>query len=112
MYVSWIHEVDFCRAVSLLLEREELEGAVNLASPEPLPNAEFMAALRSAMGRKFGLPLPAPLVRFGAWARGTETELVLKSRRVVPGRLLEAGFEFRYPSWEEAVQDLLRSSNF
>ena len=104
-YVSWIHEADFVAAVLFLLEGD-LEGPVNLASPNPLPNRDFMRALREAWGIAFGLPAPRPLVDVGAWAMGTETELVLKSRRVVPRRLEEAGFRFAYPAWPKAAREL------
>jgi uncharacterized protein (TIGR01777 family) len=107
-YVSWIHEDDFVRAVSWLIEHDEVDGPVNLAAPNPLPNADFMRALRQAWGISFGLPAPAWLLEVGAWFLGTETELVLKSRRVVPGRLLRAGFTFRFPDWPEASRDLCR----
>lgn len=105
-FVSWIHEADFVRAVSFLLETESLDGAVNLAAPGPLPNAEFMAALREALDKRRGMPTPSWMIRLGCWLRQTEPELVLKSRRVVPGRLLEAGFAFRYPAWPEAARSL------
>ncbi len=104
-YVSWIHEHDFVRAVKWLIEHE-MEGPVNLSSPEPLPNAEFMATLRRAWGTKIGLPAAKWMLELGAIFLKTETELILKSRRVVPGRLLEAGFEFNYPHWKEASADL------
>ncbi len=104
-YVSWIHEHDFVRAVKWLIEHE-MEGPVNLSSPEPLPNAEFMATLRRAWGTKIGLPATKWMLELGAIFLKTETELILKSRRVVPGRLLEAGFEFNYPHWKEASADL------
>lgn len=106
-YVSWIHETDFIRAVEFLIEHEDLAGCVNLSSPNPLPNAEFMRVLREACNVSFGPRLPDPLLRFGATLMGTEAELVLKSRRVVPRRLLEAGFEFRFPTWPEAARELL-----
>ena len=107
-YVSWIHEDDFAGAVEFLLEREEMEGAVNVAAPHPLPNREFMEGLREAWGMPNGLPAPAALIELAAVFLRTESELVLKSRRVVPGRLLEAGFEFEYPEWAEAAEDLVR----
>jgi uncharacterized protein len=106
-YVSWIHATDFVRAIHFLLE-SDMAGAVNLASPNPLPNAEFMHALRQASGVAFGLPSTTWMLEFGAWLRQTETELVLKSRRVVPRRLLKAGFEFAFPVWGLAAQDLLK----
>lgn len=107
-YVSWMHDQDFLRAVSWLIEHEEIEGPVNLAAPNPLPNAEFMRALRQAWGASFGLPAPAWLLEVGAVFLRTETELVLKSRRVIPGRLLHGGFTFRFPDWPEAARDLCR----
>jgi uncharacterized protein (TIGR01777 family) len=106
-FVSWIHEADFARAVEFLIGREDLEGPINIASPNPLPNREFMAALRDAWGMPNGLSAPAPLLEIAAFFMRTETELVLKSRRVVPGRLLEEGFEFEFPGWPEAAEDLV-----
>lgn len=105
-YVSWIHETDFTRAIRFVVERG-MEGAVNLASPHPLPYREFMAALRGAAGVKIGLPATRWMLEIGAFVLRTESELVLKSRRVVPGRLLDAGFEFAYPRWPEAAADLV-----
>ena len=106
-FVSWIHELDFASAVEFLIGRDDIEGPVNLASPNPLPNNEFMAILRDAWGMPNGLPAPAPLIELAAIFLRTESELVLKSRRVFPGRLLDAGFEFQFPDWPEAAQDLV-----
>ncbi|HEV2325056.1 MAG TPA: TIGR01777 family oxidoreductase [Terracidiphilus sp.] len=106
-YVSWIHEADYARAVEFLMEQDEIEGPVNVTSPNPLPNREFMQALRDAWGVPNGLPAPAPLIRLGAIFLRTEPELVLKSRRVVPGRLLNAGFRFEFPAWAGAAQNLV-----
>ena len=106
-YVSWIHEVDFIRAIELLIADERFKGPVNLAAPNPLPNREFMRALREAWGIGFGLPAAEWMVEIGTWAMRTESELVLKSRRVVPGRLLEAGFEFEYAEWPVAARELV-----
>jgi uncharacterized protein (TIGR01777 family) len=105
-YVSWIHERDFVRAVDFLLRRDDLAGPVNLAAPEPLANREFMRDLREAWGVCLGLPSPAWLLEIGAFFLRTESELVLKSRRVVPGRLLAAGFRFDHPAWPEAAREL------
>jgi uncharacterized protein (TIGR01777 family) len=105
-YVSWIHHVDFVRAVRLLVERDDVSGPVNLAAPHPLPNAEFMRVLREAAGVRIGLPATRWMLEIGAVFMRTETELILKSRRVVPGRLLELGFRFEYPHWPEAARDL------
>ena len=107
-YLSWIHEADFIRAIHWLIEHEELSGAVNLSAPNPLPNAEFMRVLRKAWGISFGLPATKLMLEIGAIFMRTETELVLKSRRVVPTRLLELGFEFEFPDWETAAQNLCR----
>jgi uncharacterized protein (TIGR01777 family) len=107
-FVSWVHEADFARAVEFLIEHEELEGRVNIAAPNPLPNREFMAVLRDAWDRPNGLPAPALLIEIGAFFLRTESELVLKSRRVVPMRLLDAGFRFEFPEWPEAAEDLVR----
>ena len=106
-FVSWIHEADFVRAIDLLIASEDLCGVMNLASPNPLPNSEFMRILREAWGIRFGLPSPEWLIEIGTWLMRTESELVLKSRRVVPGRLLDAGFQFLFPEWRSAARDLV-----
>ena len=107
-YVSWIHEADFVRAIRHLIGHEELSGAVNVASPHPIPNRDFMRALRGAWGVRVGLPSPKWMLEIGTWLMRTESELVLKSRRVVPGRLLASGFEFQFPEWPAAARDLVR----
>ncbi|MSR53810.1 MAG: TIGR01777 family protein [Gemmataceae bacterium] len=104
-YVSWIHDRDFIRAINWLIEND-LDGVVNLSSPFPIPNAEFMKTLRQACGQRFGLPAPRWMLELGAFFLRTETELILKSRRVVPGRLLDAGFQFEFATWESAAKDL------
>ena len=106
-YISWIHDRDFIRAVFFLIENEELCGAVNLASPNPLPNREFMRVFREAWGTHIGLPATKLMLEIGAFFMRTETELILKSRRVVPTRLLGAGFKFDFPDWEKAACDLI-----
>jgi len=107
-FVSWIHECDFIGAVEYLMDHQEMRGPVNVASPNPLPNAEFMRVLRQACGVPFGLPATRWMLELGAFVLRTETELILKSRRVVPDRLLQSGFRFRYPEWREAAQELVR----
>jgi uncharacterized protein (TIGR01777 family) len=107
-YISWIHEADFIRAISWLIEHDTLEGPVNLAAPHPLPNREFMRRLRRAWGIRFGLPATEWMLEFGAAFLRTETELILKSRRVVPSLLLKSGFIFQFPAWPEAADDLCR----
>ena len=105
-YVSWIHEADFIRAIYFPMERDDMDGAVNLASPNPVPNREFMAGLRRAWGASIGLPSAKWMLEIGAVFLRTETELILKSRRVIPGRLLRDGFSFKYPDWSDAAREL------
>jgi len=107
-YVSWIHERDFVRAMYWLIEHRELSGAINVAAPNPLPYRDFMRVLRKEAGVPIGLPATRWMLALGAWALRTETELVLKSRRVTPGRLLESGFQFEYPDWLSAAAELVR----
>ncbi|OXS34666.1 epimerase [Streptomyces sp. XY006] len=107
-YVSWIHDRDFVRAVEFLVARDDLTGPVNLAAPGPLPQRAFMRALRAAWGVPVGLPATRRMAEAGAFVLRSDTELLLKSRRVVPGRLLEAGFHFDRPEWPAAADDLVR----
>ena len=104
--MSWIHGDDFVRACDFLVAHEALSGAVNVAAPEPLPHGEFMRALRAAWGVRVGLPATGWMASIGSWAMGTDPELVMKSRRVVPGRLLGAGFTFEHPTWAETARSL------
>ncbi|MFI5664491.1 epimerase [Streptomyces sp. NPDC051684] len=106
-YVSWIHGGDFVRAVEFLIGRDDVGGAVNLAAPGPLPQREFMRSLRAAWGMPVGLPATRWMAEIGAFALRSDTELLLKSRRVVPGRLEEAGFTFEHGSWPQAAADLV-----
>lgn len=109
-FMSWIHERDFVRAVDWLIAHDLVDGAVNLAAPEPLPNAEFTNILAEEWGAARLIPMLISttewMVEVGAWLMRTEPELVLKSRRVVPKRLLEQGFSFEFPRWNEAARDL------
>ena len=106
-YISWIHESDFIRSLHWILDRPHLDGAINLAAPNPLPNKEFMAELRRAAGVRIGLPATRWMLEVGAFAMRSETELILKSRRVVPRRMLEDGFTFTWPDWPAAARDLV-----
>jgi len=106
-WISWIHDKDFARAVTLLIDRDDLEGPVNLTAPGPLSQRDFMATLRAAWGARIGLPATRWMAEIGAFFLRTDTELVLKSRRVVPARLLAAGFAFDFPEWPPAAQDLV-----
>jgi len=105
-FVSWIHETDFCRAIEWLITHTGIQGPVNLTAPNPLPNDEMMRILRKLCGAPFGLPAANWMLEVGAFVLRTETELILKSRRVIPGRLLKACFEFQFPGFRDAVQEL------
>jgi uncharacterized protein (TIGR01777 family) len=107
-FVSWIHGDDFVRAARWLIEHDDVDGVVNVASPNPLPNAEFMRTLRDVSGTPIGLPASRWMLEIGAVFMRTETELILKSRRVVPARLLERGFTFTFPLWQDAARDLFQ----
>lgn len=104
-FVSWIHEKDFARAVAFIIDKE-MEGVVNVVSPEPIRNRNFMKALRNAKNIPFGIPIGTLLLKLGAKIIGTETELVLKSRNVIPKRLQENGFKFIYGEIEKAMGKL------
>jgi NAD dependent epimerase/dehydratase family enzyme len=105
-FMSWIHGDDFVRAVEWLIRNEAFSGIVNLAAPGPVPNAEFMAQLRRAVGMPYGLPATRWMLEMGAFLLRTETELIIKSRRVVPGRLLAERFQFRFPTLPSALAEL------
>ena len=109
-FVSWLHEADFLGIIDWIWSHEELMCPVNACAPHPILNREMMAVLRKAHRRPIGLPATRLMLEMGAWAMGTETELVLKSRRVVPERLLASGYRFRFPRIEEAIADLVEKS--
>jgi uncharacterized protein len=106
-FVSWIHDADFLRSIDYLIARDEIDDPVNITSPNPLPNREFMKALRQAWGTRIGLPAASWMLEIGTIFLRSETELVLKSRRVIPGRLVEGGFQFQFPDWAAAAQNLV-----
>ncbi|WP_298899744.1 TIGR01777 family oxidoreductase [uncultured Psychroserpens sp.] len=105
--VSWIHELDFARAIEFLIESKQLEGQFNLSVPNPTTNKTLMKGFRKVMRIPVGISHPEWLIRFGAKLIGTEPELVLKSRNVVPKRLLDNGFKFIHSDIEIALDDLL-----
>jgi uncharacterized protein (TIGR01777 family) len=111
-FVSWIHQEDFCRAVNWLIDHESLDGVVNLAAPNPVTNREFMAAIRAVCHAPLGLPAPRWMLEIGAFFLRTETELIIKSRRVVPSRLLASGFNFRHPELLPAIEHLVNEPAF
>jgi NAD dependent epimerase/dehydratase family enzyme len=107
-FVSWIHGEDFCRAVEWLIAHDEVGGVVNLAAPNPISNRDMMRVLRRLCGAGLGLPATRWMLEVGAVFLRTETELVIKSRRVVPGCLVAAGFQFQFPDIESAFANILR----
>jgi uncharacterized protein (TIGR01777 family) len=106
-FVSWIHDTDFVRAIDFLIAEDRLDGPINICAPNPLPQRDFMRALRQAYGARLALPATKWMLEIGAFFLRTETELVLKSRRVVPKRLLEAGFKFTFADWPNTAKDLV-----
>ncbi|HEY2866030.1 MAG TPA: TIGR01777 family oxidoreductase [Pyrinomonadaceae bacterium] len=107
-YISWIHDKDLVRSLYWLIEHEELSGPVNLSAPQALTNRDFMRILRDVWGTSIGLPATKWMLEIGAFCMRTETELILKSRRVSPRRLLDSGFAFEFELWEHAAKDLCR----
>lgn len=105
-WVSWIHESDFCRAIEFLIANDAISGPVNLAAPNPLPNADMMQTFRQILRMPIGLPAPRWMLEIGAFLLRTETELIIKSRRVIPGRLREAGFQFEFETLPTALANL------
>jgi hypothetical protein len=105
--VSWIHEGDFCRAVEWIIEHEEISGPVNVTAPAPVTNVEMMRSLRRLCGMSFGLGANRLMLELGAAFLRTETELVIKSRRTFPGKLVNTGFQFRFSTIRDAFSDLL-----
>ena len=106
-FVCWIHEEDFCRGVEWIISHEELAGPINVCAPNPLTNEEMMKLFRKICGAPFGLPATEWMLEIGAFFLRTETELIFKSRRVVPGRLIESGFQFRFSFFRNALENLV-----
>jgi uncharacterized protein len=105
---SWIHSKDTCRMIEWIYDHKEIEGTYNCSSPNPVTNEEFMKTFRKITGHVIGLPAYKWMLQIGAPLIGTEPELVLKSRWVVPTKMAETGFQFSYPKLEEALKDIIR----
>lgn len=105
---SWIHIEDVYQIILFLMKHKELQGVFNCSSAHPETNENFMKKLRKALNRNIGLPVLSWLLKIGAVFIRTETELILKSRWVLPDRLLKSGYKFSFPSLEEAFEDLLQ----
>lgn len=108
-WVSWIHETDVCRIVEWIANHPEVNGTINCTAPGPVKNKDFMAVIRKAYGMPLGLPSPEWLLEMGAIIIGTETELILKSRWVLPEKLLKTGFQFQYPDISSAIDEIVSS---
>jgi len=106
---SWVHAEDICRSIDFLFEHPAMEGAYNVSSPNPVTNKTFMQTLRKVTRTAFGLPAYKWMLKIGAFIIGTETELLLKSRWVVPTKLQEAGFVFKYPTLEGAFNNIINN---
>jgi uncharacterized protein (TIGR01777 family) len=106
-WVSWIHIDDLLAAVRRALDDSSLAGVVHVTGPNPVRNADLMAALREILHRPAVVSPPATLVRFGALLLRSDPALVLTGRRCVPARLLDAGFEFEHPDLLPALRDVL-----
>ena len=104
---SWIHLEDYFRILPFLIENKSIAGILNCTSPEPLTNADFMHSIRKTIGMPFGIPAPEFAVKLGAKIIGTEAELLLNSSYVIPERLLNSGYKFRFPDIHKALADLL-----
>lgn len=106
-FFSWIHEQDFVRAINFIINNNEIEGIINIVAPKPSDNKSLMKTIQKQQKRPLAIPLPKTLLEIGAFLIKTETELILKSRRVVPKKLLENGFIYDYPNLKTAVDNLL-----
>ena len=106
-YISWIHEEDFCRSIDWVIENDSVKGMIICTGPNPVTNREFMRSLRKACGMPFGIPNPAWMLKIGTKIIGTEAELILMGRRVIPKYLLDHGFKFKYPDLGAALKEIL-----
>ena len=106
---SWIHIADVSGIVDYLQTHKEMLGVYNCSSPNPVSNETLMKALRQSMNARFGLPTPELLLKMGAVIINTEAELILKSRWVIPEKLLDAGYQFKYPTIDKALENILKN---
>ena len=104
---SWIHIADLFGIIQFLQSNKKMTGAYNCSAPKPVSNETLMQSLRQAMNVKFGLPSPKLLLKIGAIIIRTETELILKSRWVIPERLTKAGFQFQFSTIDKALINIL-----
>jgi uncharacterized protein len=104
--ISWIHERDFCRLIDWMYH-DRITGIINATSPQPVRNDEHMKLLSKAMHIPIALPQPEFLVGLGTFIIGTEAELILKSRYVLPEKALALGFQFEFPTIQKAFENLV-----
>lgn len=107
--ISWIHIADFCKALDYIMQHEDLVGAINVTAPVPVTNKLFMQELRTKLGVPFGINTPVFVLELASILMQTETELLLKSRNVVPEKLLNHGFIFEYPVIQKAIEHLIQA---
>ena len=105
--ISWIHIEDFIAAIDHIIHND-ISGNVNMGSPKPVSNSEFMRALRKANGRSFGMPTPEFALKIGARFLNTEPSLILDGMNVAPKVLMDSGFEFRFPTIKKAAENLTK----
>lgn len=105
--LSWIHEIDFARSIEFITKKPSIEGVINIVSPKPVTNSTFMKTLRRILKIPLGIPISKPILEFGARIIKTETELILKSRNVIPSKLINNGFQFLYPDIKPALISLI-----
>ncbi len=106
-WVSWIHVEDFLAAIRFICDEPSIDGVVHVTSPNPIQNRNMMRELRSALHRPWSPPTPKPLVHAGAFLMGSDPALALTGRRCIPRRLLDAGFEFQFPEFADALDELV-----
>ncbi|MEP6677547.1 MAG: TIGR01777 family oxidoreductase, partial [Ferruginibacter sp.] len=104
---SWIHINDTCRMIDWIYTHENIEGTYNCCSPFPVTNNDFMKTLRKVTGHRIGLPAYKWMLEIGTRLIGSETELLLKSRWVVPTKIMETGFNFQYPLLKDAFEEIV-----
>ncbi|PKV52694.1 hypothetical protein ATE84_4814 [Aquimarina sp. MAR_2010_214] len=105
--LSWIHELDFARSIEFIIKNPGIKGVINIVSPKPVTNSVFMKTLRGVVKIPLGIPISKPILEFGARIIKTETELILKSRNVIPSKLMNNGFQFLYPDIKPALITLI-----
>lgn len=106
-WFSWVHMRDLVSAFIFLLQHQEISGAVNVCSPHPVRNKELGRAIGKVLHRPAFLPAPGFMIKL---ILGEFGSVLLKGQRVVPSRLLEAGFRFQYPEIEDAIRSIVSGS--